>query len=351
VKEKIKKILDLSVHAPSGDNSQPWRFEVKNNVISIINLPDRDLPFYNFRQNGSYVAHGGLIENINIVASSLGLTTDISTFPDHTNPNVTARILLNEGETHENALENYITKRATNRKIYKNASLTENERSEILSVGNMNGGKVKIIETDKEKNLIGKAMSMNEIVALESKRLHNEFFGHIAWSEKEEKQNKTGLYIKTLEFPKLVEFIFRQLRHWPITRFLNIFGFARGVAKSNAKIYSSGAALGVVITPSNSKESYIMAGRIMQKIWLTATKLGLAIQPITGALFLMQRIISDETYDLSNKHILIIRDAYDAVKKVFGVDSGNVAMLFRIGHADPPSAYSSKLPPNIIELN
>jgi len=28
--EDIKKILDIAVWAPSGDNSQPWKFVVKN---------------------------------------------------------------------------------------------------------------------------------------------------------------------------------------------------------------------------------------------------------------------------------------------------------------------------------
>ena len=32
-KEDIKKILEIAANAPSGSNSQPWKFKVKDNQI------------------------------------------------------------------------------------------------------------------------------------------------------------------------------------------------------------------------------------------------------------------------------------------------------------------------------
>ncbi len=59
-KEDIKKILEMAVYAPSGENCQPWRFEVRDSKIDIFNLPERDQSLYNHGQMASYFAHGVL---------------------------------------------------------------------------------------------------------------------------------------------------------------------------------------------------------------------------------------------------------------------------------------------------
>ena len=73
MEEDIKKILEISVNAPSGSNSQPWCFEVKNNKVNIIMLPEKDHPILNYHNRGTLIAIGALIENIIITASSLGI--------------------------------------------------------------------------------------------------------------------------------------------------------------------------------------------------------------------------------------------------------------------------------------
>ena len=40
--EDIKKIIEAAVQAPSGENCQPWRFEILNNNIKLFNVPERD---------------------------------------------------------------------------------------------------------------------------------------------------------------------------------------------------------------------------------------------------------------------------------------------------------------------
>ena len=66
-RQVIEEILNLAVWAPSGDNCQPWRFEATDNKINIFNVPHKDQALYNFRQSGSLVAHGALVENILII--------------------------------------------------------------------------------------------------------------------------------------------------------------------------------------------------------------------------------------------------------------------------------------------
>jgi hypothetical protein len=71
----FREIIADGVKAPSGENSQPWRFIVEGNVLYTCNIDERDKTPYNFSQHGSYIAHGALIENIAISASHYGLSS------------------------------------------------------------------------------------------------------------------------------------------------------------------------------------------------------------------------------------------------------------------------------------
>ena len=86
----------------------------------------------------------------------------------------------------------------------------------------------------------------------------------------------------------------------------------------------------------------------MQRIWLQATKMGLSIQPVTGVIFFMQRIIAGETQEFSSKHIELVKNAYAIITEIFGLTKGTIAMLFRIGYGGLPSARSLRSAPSVI---
>lgn len=347
--EDIKKIIKAGTMAPSGDNSQPWRFEIKQNELRVFNLPDRDNPFLNFGQRGSYIAHGGLIENIDIAASNLGYDTDIVLFPDNTDDEFVARIIFERNENREKDLSyNFIFTRHTNRKPYKNDKLDSAQKEYIInSSDQIKDGFVKLIDDEEKKKTAGRSGSSAEIVILENKTLHGYLFDHVVWSEKEEKQKRTGLYINTMEFNPVQRTLFKLARNWHIMKLAIKIGFPKFIAKEDAKLYSTGAVLGVIVVKNSSKEDYIYAGRLMQRVWLKTEKMGLALQPVTATLFFMQRILANDMGNMTVHHIELLKSAYRDIQDVFDVKSGTIAMMFRIGYADEPTARSSRQEPDI----
>src|SRR3989344_3031731 len=193
MQNEIKKILEVAVNAPSGENAQPWRFTVKDNQIFIFNISKRDQSLYNFSQKGSLVAHGTLIENIVIATSQNGYKADISLFPDLQEPNLTAVIKLVETNPTEERFYPFIKERATNRKPYEN-----------------------------KKRALGEAASVNERVMFDNQFLHNFFFNHINWTEEEEKEKRIGFYIKTLELPPPARVLFKIIRYLPVIKIFNL---------------------------------------------------------------------------------------------------------------------------------
>ncbi|MBI2038646.1 MAG: nitroreductase, partial [Candidatus Nealsonbacteria bacterium] len=200
----LRKIIELAIYAPSGENCQPWRFEVRGDEIDIFNIPERDQSPYNFDQRGSLVAHGTLIENVLIASSTSGYKTKLDIFPEAHDRNLVARIVFEKSSTKEEPLYPYIKIRCTNRKPYKkDIKLTPEQKSEILASANEVGeGAVKLTEDPHEIGALAKVGSMNERLVFENPHLHNFLFTHINWTKHEEMKKRLGFYIKTLEIPE-----------------------------------------------------------------------------------------------------------------------------------------------------
>jgi molybdopterin/thiamine biosynthesis adenylyltransferase/nitroreductase len=71
---EIEKILDLARWAPSGDNSQPWRFEVLDEDSLIVHLrAQSDEDIYDYNEGQPTLLSGGmLLETMRIAATAFG---------------------------------------------------------------------------------------------------------------------------------------------------------------------------------------------------------------------------------------------------------------------------------------
>src|SRR6187402_2826174 len=75
----IEQILDLARWAPSGDNTQPWRFEIVDAMHVVVHGFDtRDHCVYDLDGHPSQISIGALLETIVIAASQHGLRADIT---------------------------------------------------------------------------------------------------------------------------------------------------------------------------------------------------------------------------------------------------------------------------------
>jgi hypothetical protein len=346
-REDLQKILEASVNAPSGSNSQPWKFRVKGNVVDIIAEPEKDHPVLNFRNRGTWIAHGALIENIKISASAFGYNVDISIFPSEKEENLAASVIFTPGSVMRDAFYESIAKRTTNRKRFKEFDLSEDQLNEFLSAAvGFDGVRVRFTNDKKAKRLVGRALSLNEILTLENEKLHELFFEEIVWSREEEQKKKSGLYLETMELAAPKRTALKFLKKWRVMRFCNRMHFARRIAADNSKVYASGSGLGVLVVP-DTDASFLIAGRAMERLWLKAMQMGLSFHLITGTLFFWQKVHAGESEGFSKEHIGLLESGYHDIQSAFGVSDGVIALAFRVGYDGEPTARSSKKQPVI----
>lgn len=351
---KIKEVLKYGVMAPSGDNSQPWRFVLHNDLLEIYNIPDKDNPVLNFMQSGSLIAHGALIKNIQIASSNFNLYPEISIFPKGGDSDLVASILFKniDHSINPHQLFSFLEKRSTNRRFYENKKLREEDMNFLISSEDNNDIFFNFIKTDKEKTEAARAASSAEVVILENDLLHEYLFKDVMWTGKQEKKERHGLYIKTMEFNPVQKFLFRLAGNKKIIRIARMINFPKFIASEDTKLYASGAFLGALSIKDFTKENFIKVGMRMQEIWLKATSLGLSFQPICAILFLGNKKLfeKDKFNAISEKHGALVDFHYKQIVNVFGIKDCFPLMMFRIGYAKDPSARSSRKEP-VIDTN
>lgn len=344
--KNIYKILEAGAQAPSGSNSQPWKFRISGSQIEILALPERDHPILNFKNRGTWVAHGALIENLLIAASAWGYKTALELPPLNPSSRVTARLTLTENGEPKDDLYEAISRRATNRKPYAASPLAEEQKNQLRDEAKkIASGEFRLIEDPNKIHILAKASSVNEVILLEDPVMHELFFKEIVWTEKEEKEKRTGLYLKTMELEPPQEKALKLFKHWQLMKLLNFLGAAKAIAKTNEKSYAASPAVGAIII-NDKDDEFLAAGRIMERVWLKATNLNLNCHLMTGVLFFWQRLKDKTGHIFSNKHQKLITQAYADIAQALGVnDSGQViALLIRIGNGGQPTGLSSRFP-------
>jgi hypothetical protein len=341
----IQKILEAAIRAPSGENCQPWEFAVSEDEIGIFNVPERDPSLFNARQRASMVAHGALIENIMIASSALGFDAQLTLFPETTNSDYIATVALHAAEPGDEPLYQYIKERNTNRKQYKPVALTPEQKAVLAGrAGWLHTGEVRLVETKHEKHIICDAISLNDSIAFVNPHIHRFFFDHIRWDKREARERGDGLDIRTLEISPFQSIGFRLLKNWSLVTALNKVGLSKGIALKAKNLCRSASAIGILMVEGDSRENYLSGGRLLQRVWLEAARMGLSFHPMAGIAFLMQRVIRGETEDLAQQHIRRLEIANEKIRSIFKLKNETIVMIFRVGQGDPPSSRSERLP-------
>ncbi len=351
----IRSVLEKAIHAPSGENCQPWRFEIgADDTIHVFNIPERDSSLYSWGQRASYFAHGALLENIRIAAEGSGFKTELELLPDPRNSSYVARVRLTAAQSvlEARSLVPFILERATNRKPYTVSELSAVGEETLVNEAELYApAKIYFLKDRVSIRALSAAASVNERVLFENKKLHDFFYDHITWTREEDERKRLGFYIKTFELPLPAERMFQLCKNYTYARVLRAVGLPRFIARQNASVYASCAAVGVITIPSLASEEFIRAGMLFERIWLRAARETLSIQPLAGMIYLALRIFAREASDFSLSQQKQIQEAYSTVRRIAGNKNAYIPMMFRIGKSDPPSARALRLVPDITMRN
>jgi hypothetical protein len=275
----------------------------------------------------------------------------VKLFPSASDETHVADIVLTESTSVEDPLYGAIVERCTNRKDFTGKTLTLEEKRVLQNAGEelSTYGSFMVIDDQSHMNALGQALALHEKILFENKSMHDFFYEHILWN-KEDENKAGGFYIDTLEFLPHQRKAVKLFKNWKILKVGNtLFKVARAISKDNGKKYSASGSLGIFSMRRNTKEDYVQFGMLLERVWLTATKHGIAVHPCNGTLYLMEYIKHADGKDLSEDQKIEVHEAYRTLtENIKPKDDETIAFIMRLGKADKPTAVAKRLPPQVI---
>lgn len=266
ISNKIVFFLRYAVLAPSAHNTQPWRFGVRGNVLSVFRDDNYTLKAGDPTLRQTYLGIGACIENFCISAEHWGYQAQIRFTSFLTSENPVAVIALSQKSVTKSTLFSSIVERHTNRGPYdsqKLPSLKKLSREKALGCAQS-----MIISDDDTKrtvaDLVGQAMDIGL-----SMNAMKEELSHFVHSRA--RPSKTGMVIESM-LKTEVKWGSKNLQ--PRQMIQNLSGLEQG--QSWREKFRHSPAICCISSKLDGPTAWIDAGRLLQRTLLNAVSLGLS---------------------------------------------------------------------------
>ena len=340
----MDRILDLARWAPSGDNTQPWRFELVDEMHLNIHAHDtRGWCVYDLDGRASQIAVGALLENIVIAASGEGLSATFTRIADmpETEPVIEVSF-AQAGDSVPNPLLPYIRARVTQRRPMTSVPLSALQK-QALEVSAGPDYRVVWIEGREKKWQMAKLLFRNAKIRLtipEAYEVHKQIIEWDAqFSDDRIPDRAVGLDPVALRLMKWA------MQSWNRVKTLNRYFAGTWLPRIQLDLIPAlrcGAHFVIVSNkPLQDIDDFLAGGRALQRFWLTATRLGLQFQPEMTPLIFSRyvaesRRFTGETDAFSAAEVL----ASDFEQLVGTQAIGNAVFVGRLGKGTVPSSRS-----------
>lgn len=340
MKSALLKIVEAGVLAPSADNEHVFRAELLETGIRLWPTPafaavatsDR------LRRVLGLLSMGAVLENMRLRAAELGFAAQVRWLSGSGNEPIAQINVQKTDAQHPDPLTEAIPTRHSNRRMYHGPTLTPHE------IAKLNAAVAPVANTQLVwLHGAARRQALGLVWRAESERflrrdLHHEIFSSIRFDVSWTSGAQWSLPPGALEIEPPMRPMFKLLRHWGLMRALTWLGVHRLLGLRAGWLPAWQApALAVLVSPLPVEEGALAVGAAMERLWLQASLLDLALQPLAASAVLTQ----PSTY---------AQGASDALRATLTAGWQSLApgttplMVVRMGRAALPSLRSGRRP-------
>jgi len=347
--ELARSLIEAAILAPSGGNNQPWEFYVEGGALYVVNDRSRaSSPTLDVGERATYAALGAAVENIVVAAAGAGRSARVQWLPVAENPLIAARIVIEDSpaSVEDAALSPYIEARLTNRQPGRQAPLTADQVAALTAAASARGGQLHLCSEPARLHEIGEILGIGDGVRMFTAALHAEMMSELRWDPRETETTRDGIDIATLELSGAQRGMIRMMRRFGVARFMGRLGAGKALIAGARQALTASSAFAVITIPGHSLTDYLQGGRAMERVWLTATSLGLAFQPMAALAYLLMRVRFFAGQGVAPEVARTLNALLQRMDRVFPeMDPGHGHVLyFRLANAAPASLRSLRRP-------
>ncbi len=276
-REKLCFLVRFAILAPSTHNSQPWKFHIDNNTITIEPDLSRALRVSDPHNRHLLISLGCALENILIAADYYGYKTTVD--------GLKVTFSKSNPSSDKNHLIFSIPQRRSNRNAYK-TRMPDGAFQQVLSKLNSDNVHLSLVSDSEKKSAIIDILSKSRFLAFSNPAFRNELADY---KRTNLTHSPTGMPGFTMGFSTLASFFTSA-----VIRLVNIMKF---IGKNEDRLFDATPLFCIVSSKDNDQSAWVSIGRAVQRILLEAQRHGIAsavsaVPPVPQAL---QNILGIQT--------------------------------------------------------
>jgi nitroreductase len=336
----FEALIEAAGLAPSPDNMQGWRFGRRPDAIEAYLEPSRLLPTDVGAMFG-WVGLGAAVENMVIAAARRGFAARVEYGSAQNAPPAVVRLAPGGAD---DPLNGRIAERVTDRGPFEPSPIDPSSIARLTEAVRARDAGVHWVTEPRGLERLAGMDARSTYIRLEHGPLRDELFGVLRFTREEVERTRYGLDFASLGVPSPLVSLASRLRHSSANALASRLGFGRVVARLLASRLRAAGAVCLITARREGAAGYVEAGRAMERLWLTATAMGLAVQP-HGVLpqYLTKLELEPQTF--LPRHAAVLRGHREPFYALFpGARTERPAIVLRVGRpAGPPPRRSVRL--------
>lgn len=343
----LARILGLARWAPSGDNTQPWRFQVLGpEHVLVHGLDTRAHCVYDLDGHPSQLAHGALLETLCIAASAEGRRAHVRRRPDTPETHLLFDVRFeSDPAMRPDPLVSSIEKRVVQRRPLSTRPLSAIQK-QALEQALPAGWQVHWFQGLRGRWRLARLCYDNARIRLTIPEAYAVHRAIIEWNARYSldriPDRAVGLDAVNLRVMQWA------MASWPRVHFLNTWLAGHLLPRVQMDLIpglrcAAHFAL-MADTDRVSVDDYVQAGRVMQRFWLTAASLDLYVQPEMTPLIFARYVREGVPF---TAHAPARETATALARRLDDLFAGQTARVFflgRIGAGPAPASRSLRRP-------
>lgn len=257
-------LVAQAVKAPSGHNTQPWKFRQNESAVEIHPDFDRRLPVVDPDDRELFVSLGCAVENLCLAAQTKGYKSAVSVG----DTGVVTVSLAEEAGVKPSPLFNQIDARQTNRSVYNGEEIALDVLKKLQSIRSEKGISVHYYARQtKQFNDIEQYVLQGNTNQMQKEAFKAELKSWMRFNKKHQDQTLDGLSCAVFGAPNVPRWMAEPIMSMAIN--------AKTQNKADREKIASASHLVLFTTRENSRREWVSLGRTLQRFLLTTTELGI----------------------------------------------------------------------------
>ena len=348
--DELRDLAMAGGRAPSGDNAQPWRFEmdVPEGSLEIILEPTHDLSPMNVAQRMSLIACGAALENVVTLAQARGWQTDVQKFAmkDPASPARVARIQFmgHHPQGDSTLAEHVIAERVSNRRIYDARPLPPVVLYDLEQIRvDTHCMEIHWLSDRSVLTPLAGLIARADTLLFSQPEMRTAFLKKVRFDLPQSVAASEGLPLASLQLGAVDRAALRLMPYLP-DWFFRLIGAARVTGAHSQKLVLSASGVCLVVPREKLPHEELRAGQAAQCAWLALTELGLAAQPMMSLLVLKNALHYGSSQQISGLQIAgvpALLTEFEAFLDSQGIAHAPCFML-RFGYAPAPDGRTGR---------